>query len=214
MIDKHLGKQLFSEIVHSFYADGTLTESDLKLPTREFLDKFLSIVKKTDLKPIVDYRETILSQAEEFLRQKQFEYATVFFAMFFEHTLNGIIHTECKRRHIEEKDQSTIIRSVDLYGKLTWLPLLLGHKKFNEKHLKTIKLLADKRNAFVHYKWKMEVEDEVVEDLKIQEQFKQVKAAVKYIRLYESNFFYLKNKKNIASKINIKKPESKLSSKA
>ncbi|MEJ7676779.1 MAG: hypothetical protein WKG06_02645 [Segetibacter sp.] len=39
------------------------------------------------------------------------------------------------------------------------LPKVLGHKVFNLAHMKTIKNLADDRNAFIHYKWNIETED-------------------------------------------------------
>lgn len=78
------------------------------------------------------------------------------------------------QRRFDDKTRLDIIRSVDIYGKFTWLPKVLGHKVFNLAHMKTIKNLADDRNAFIHYKWNIETEDihEADKEKKHEENFK------------------------------------------
>ncbi len=77
-----------------------------------------------------------------------------FFMRHTEHHLNDLIHLYCLEKSIDNKTQSTIIQSVNIWGKFTWLITLMEYPTFNKGHLNTIKLLADSRNSFVHYKWK------------------------------------------------------------
>ncbi|MEJ7676780.1 MAG: hypothetical protein WKG06_02650 [Segetibacter sp.] len=51
----------------------------------------------------IDHRDDITSQADYFLIGKKYEYAKVFYAMYFEHTLNGIIENECHNADLTTK---------------------------------------------------------------------------------------------------------------
>jgi hypothetical protein len=205
-IDPKLASQLADGVIKSFFAHGDLTEADLDLPDIEFYDKFLGILKRSKLGLIADHRENILSQAEIFLTNKNYDYAKVFYATFFEHSLNGLIENECQKRKIPEKTKTDIIRSVDIHGKLTWLPLLIGHKQINEKYIGIIKKLADDRNAFIHYKWKKTPDDpkDWPTDIQIEAQFKKIKLAVKYMKHYEATVLFRKNKQKLSKKIHSK----------
>lgn len=186
-------------ILQNLFAKGVLSREDLEMPNENLFDKAFSFISKNGFPIVVDHRDDILSQANYFLASKKYEYSKVFYAMYFEHTLNGLIENECQRRKIDDKTKSDIIRSVDIYGKLTWIPKLLGFKSFNATHLKTIKGLCDDRNAFVHYKWKPETdENENSADEKFHENyFKNIKAAVKYMKQYESGIFFNGKKSTI-----------------
>lgn len=120
--------------------------------------------------------------------------------MYFEHSLNALIQNKCQRRNIEEKMKNDIIRSIDIYGKLTWLPKLLGFKNFNANHLKAIKQLADDRNIFIHYKWKTDP-DELPKESELETEFKNIKLAVRYMKSYETNLFFRKSKNKLAAKL-------------
>ena len=77
----------------------------------------------------------------------------VFYALFFEHTINRIIHHVCTETlRVFPKTAIEVIK-LPLHAKLTWVPELLGLKKFKESHVNVIKKVADDRNAFLHYKW-------------------------------------------------------------
>lgn len=204
-IDKNLAKSVAHEMINSLFVYGKLTESDLNLSKKDFLNKFRTIIHNCKYNIIVDYRPDILLQAEAFFENKNYEYAKIFYAMFFEHSLNSIIEKECNKRNIDEKMGVEIIKSIGIQGKLTWLLALLGFKRFNHKHLTTIKNLIDNRNAFIHYKWKSNPNDDEDNSTQIQMEFKKIKLAVKYMKYYETSILYNKNKGKLISKLKFPK---------
>ena len=183
---------VYEILVQNLFSKGVFSKDDIKLPRKELLDKVFAYISKNGFPVTIDHRDDITTQADYFVQNKKYEYAKVFYAMYFEHTLNGLIENECYKRKFDDKTRLDIIRSVDIYGKLTWLPKLLGYKVFHLNHLKTIKNLADERNAFVHYKWNTQPEDtnETDNEKELKENFKKIKAAVKYMKRYEAEILY------------------------
>ena len=202
-IDLRLARQVSHSLIKSLFSKGILTEEDLQLPTDEFYSKFLKIVKESEVAIVTDYRGGIQQEAENYYKSKHYDYARLFYATFFEHSLNGLIKNECEKRKINEKTKTDIIRSVDLYGKLTWLPKLLGFKEFNKNHIKTIKRLAEQRNSFVHYKWNPSSDDldNLQSDVELIEEFKKIKLAVKYMKSYESHVYFRRSKGKLRDKL-------------
>jgi hypothetical protein len=183
---------LFEILLQNLFSKDILKKADLELPRKELLDKVFAFISKNGFPVTIDHRDDITSQVDIFILSKKYEYAKVFYAMYFEHTLNGLIDNACHRRKFDDRTRLDIIRSVDIYGKLTWLPRLLGHKVFNSTHVKTIKNLADERNAFVHYKWNIEHDNdaETVNEKKQEDYFKKIKAAVSYMKRYEAEIMF------------------------
>lgn len=205
--EKILNK-LYGTFIKNLFSEGKLTLEDLHLSELDLTEKVNKLIKNVKIGFVIDHRNGILGQAEFYLKSKNYNYAKIFYAMFFEHSINSLIDYECRKRNIEEKTKIDIIKSVDLYGKLTWLPILFEHNKFNKTHLQTIKRLADDRNSFVHYKWKIKSEDSEESSLEkeMQIEFKKIKHAVKYMKSYESNIFFGKNKGKLERRINNKLP--------
>ncbi|WP_259070524.1 hypothetical protein HDF24_10595 [Mucilaginibacter sp. X4EP1] len=201
--EDNLSKSIFQGVLNSFFSIGLLNSEDLLLSKEDLLIKFKSIVDKTEIGITVDYRAGILNQADTFWSIKKYDFAKVFYAMFFEHSLNGVMENICSKKKLDEKTKNDIIRSIDIHGKLTWFPKLIGFRSFNINHIKTIKKLTDDRNAFVHYKWKS-TNDEInsSEENRIIEEHKKIKLAIRYMKTYESHILYQKNKKRINDKIN------------
>ena len=204
--DKHMAIQVAKSFISAFFTQGHLTEEDLSLSQDEFYKKIKDIVDKSELTVGVDHRSDIIEKADNLLLQKDYDYARILYAMFFEHSINHLISHECQKRKFEEKVKIEIIKSVDIYGKLTWLSKLLGFPKFNDKHRLIIKKLSDDRNAFVHYKWKVDNDDEnkKTKEPNNEEEFKKIKLAVKYMKQYETNLLYQKNKSRLNKKLKSK----------
>lgn len=196
-----VAKFLIPNLIRDFFISGDLTEVDLELTQSELLIKLKSIIAKTELLFTVDHRDRILQKAENHLQAEELEFSKIFYAMFFEHTLNKIIHFQCGKKNINSKTKNDIVRSIDINGKLTWLLVLLGFKPFNVNHIKTIKKLSEDRNAFIHYKWNPESDDfhNQLDKVKLSE-FKSIKLAVRYMKIYESNILYQKSKGKIMKK--------------
>jgi hypothetical protein len=209
MKDKEFGKLtewLRKEMIKSFFNKGYLTKDDLNLDSNDLNKKFISLVQKGDWRFIPDHRDDIITHANNFLKSKSYNYAKVFYAMYFEHSLNAIIKDECEKLGIDEKVQTEIIRSTDIHAKLTWLPKLLKIRGISSKHVKIIKKLTDDRNSFVHYKWKIE-DDPLTpknENEKIGLEFDQIKDTIKYLKQYNSSIKYGGNKRTIEKKLKAK----------
>jgi hypothetical protein len=199
--DKRLALQAVKEIIASYFTDGALTEADLHLSHEEFLAKVRALSDSSNFISVVDYRHSLLQEANNLYEQKKYELAKIIYAMFFEHTLNGFVYHFSTRGSIDEKTQIDIIRSVDIQGKLTWLLKLLGFPPINEKYRKIIKKLSEERNSFIHYKWKSDRQDN---DKDYVQDFKQIKQAVTYMKNYEARILFNKNKTRLASKLKLR----------
>ena len=157
------------------------------------------MIKKTEFNFVVDHTDSVLKQAKLFYFLEKFEYSRIFYSTYFEHGINGLISTYCKRNNINKKTENEIIRNTNLIGKFTWLMTIFNFKTFNKKHLQTIKVLSELRNAFIHYKWMPddsmnEVIDEDKEKEIIQNEFERINKAVKYFKFYSSKIKYNGNK--------------------
>jgi len=199
--DKYFLDSLAKTIIRSYFANGDLSD-DLKLSQNDFIQKIQQLTNKSNFQFLtIDHRDSILQKAYDFFEAKEYNLGKVFFAMFFEHSLNSIIDHECFKRKISEKVKIEIIKSVDMNGKLTWLLQLLGLPAFNDNHRKTIKKIADDRNAFIHYKWKAVDMDERKQET---DELKKIKLALRYMKKYETNILFRNKKQKLERKLKSK----------
>ena len=78
----------------------------------------------------------------------------------------------------------------------------MEYPTFNKGHLNTIKLLADSRNSFVHYKWKdnpdfNKVIDSEKEKNQLVTEFEKIEKAIKYFKNYCNRIKFKGNKNRI-----------------
>lgn len=150
---------------------------------------------------VVDHTETILSTAKEYSKKENYDYAKMFYALFFEHSTNGLINSECTKRKISRVFINEILR-LELKQKLTWLLELLKLPKYRSNNLITIKKLFDERNAFVHYKYKPEPGDIVANVEKEKEgnekQIEDIKKVVEYHKTYIAKALYGGKKRKLS----------------
>ncbi len=202
--DKKFLDQIAKQFIIGHFANGELTDKDLSLPTEKFIEKIKALSDRSDIKFIIDHRDRLLAEADYFFAKQEFELAKIMFAMFFEHSINGLISNYCTKKRFDEKTQVGIIKSIDIHGKLTWLLKVFEFPLFNETHKKTIKKVAEDRNAFIHYKWKAkEEEDDYKSNLHIDE-FKEIRQATVYMKYYETKVKFNKNKSKIENRLKIK----------
>ncbi len=201
--DKIMAIKVAKTFINSLFTQGHLTQQDLSLPKEEFEKKIKDLVDRSELSIGVDHRDDLIKKADTLVWQKEHEYAKVLYAMFFEHSINYLISHECQKRKIDEKTKIEIIKSVDIFGKLTWLLKLLDFPKFNDTYKSIIKKLSDDRNAFIHYKWKADNEKDAnkTNPKIIDEEFKKIKSAVKYMKHYSTTLLYQKNKNKLDKKL-------------
>lgn len=145
------------------------------------------------MKFVLDHRETISNYALSFSKTHEYDLAIMFYTMFFEHSINAIILHALHERHFSRQTEFEILRSVGIQQKFTWLIQLLDLPKFNENHRKVILAGAEKRNAFVHYKFPAapdDVRDEALEELNEKKLAESLSKTAAYMKRYESRVLY------------------------
>lgn len=200
-IDKRLAKSVTKSLIHSLFVDGTLTKDDLKDKSTLWGKVSKLLKKNVTFNFVIDHTETLLSTAQEYSKKGKYEYAKMFYALFFEHSTNGLINSECTKRKISRESINEILR-LNLEQKLTWLLEFLKLPKYKSDNLIKIKKLSDERNAFVHYKYKSEPGDVIPDIDKEKEenknQIEDIKKCVEYHKTYITKALYSGNKKKLS----------------
>lgn len=211
---ENLADDLLELFVRNIFASGDITEGHLK-DRAALRDRIKKLLSTSDLVFVIDHRDGILAQGNLYVKRGDFDFAKLFFAIFFEHTINHLIEVVGRRRKFDQSTRKEVIRNINLNGKCTWLLKLLDLKPFNKKHQATILSLADQRNAFIHYKWSEATNLEKPEEAREMEFVKKIKAAVAYLKRYESLVLYNKSLSKIKKATQLKKqPNSSRDSKS
>ena len=112
----------------------------------------------------------------------------VFYAVWLEHWLNHMIQMAGPRRNLTENEILEILRHAKFESKATWILRLLGLRPIAKIHLQRMRDVTERRNAFVHYKWKsvdMDVDDSKErQDLKTL--VEKIEGTVRYLRRLEN----------------------------
>jgi hypothetical protein len=201
-IDKKFADDFLIRVSENLYAIGLLTDDDIE-SKHKLIAAIKRIFEHRDIDNLViDYTDSILSKAREFKNKREYNYARVFYATFFEHEINELIHLYCIRKKIDANTQKDIIQSVNTYGKYSWLLEIMSYPKFNKIHKITIKSLADNRNSFIHYKWKENPKawdffDKEKYESDINKEFESIENAVKYFKNYLNRIKYKGKKTQI-----------------
>lgn len=183
---------IIKSITETLISDGSLSENDLK-NKEALLEAVTEFLDKHEVVPVIDHKNHLLQEARKLKNNQEYNISRILYATFFEHHLNYLIHVYCITKNIDQKTQLSIIRSLGIHEKLTWLLILMEFPKFNEKHRSNIKQLADSRNQFVHYKWKVEEDffkKKTDTDKDISEEFIAIEKAATYIQSYCSKITY------------------------
>ena len=198
---ENLSKVLLNNVIQSLLKDGNIKLSDLD-NINEFWKKFKKIYQKTEFKYVIDHSERLVNSARLFIESNNFNEAKIFYATYFEHKLNEIINEICIRKSIEKKQINEIIRKINLNGKLTWLPLLLGIPKISTKHINVIQKLAEDRNAFIHYKYNS-ISDVSIENKKEKQEkdIREIEKTITYFKKYTSRILFNNEKTKIIKKL-------------
>ena len=160
----------------------------------QFMREFVDYFEKEEPVFAIDHTEDILKQAREYRKIEKNELACLFYALWFEHSLNGLISLLAGRKDFSEKEIEEIIRDTSYRSKSSWLPRAFGGKSFSQAHVNLIVKLMEVRNSFVHYKWKA-VNEQRNNEIKVI--LSKVEKTVKYIRDYERKHILGVSKKKI-----------------
>ncbi len=198
MNNKKMENQILDVIKENMltsYEYGKISEKDLE--NRERL--WPKIRKAIFEHPVVDYKTSILDQARKYSKIYSVGFARVFYAIYFEHLINRIIHVMGNRKGMSVSSIKNILRNSRIEDKLTWLLELMGIPKINLKHLGNMRSLFEKRNSFVHYKWNTTQLEKMQSRKAWRDEQKAIETTVLYMKKYATKAIF-KNKKAVVTK--------------
>ena len=200
--NKKAAKDIIGSVLKSMVLKGLIDIEELN--ERELLlEKIRELLPTLDIAIIVDHRPDILKQADWYYSQKEYNYAILFYTIFFEHSINNVIIVKLQNLKISEKSRKEILRSLSIATKFGWFLEVVGLPKFNEKYKKTITRLSEERNTFVHYKWNPDIDDTTTNTPKSEVDLGEIKACVKYMKNYESKNLFFGNKSSVDKAIRL-----------
>lgn len=146
---------------------------------------------KTPFGLVTDHATDILPEARRFLRQQQYELSALYFATYFEHRLNWIVVQICQKKRIDAPMVKQLLRDASMRAKCTWVMAVLGQTPFPKEKLAAILEISELRNAFIHYKWPVELSN-AKESSREQTlmKLKKAEAIVRYLRKFEEDHLY------------------------
>ena len=140
------------------------------------------------------YTEEIIREAESLKEKQNYRLSLILYATAIEHYLNEIIQKSLASKKINLKEIESIMR-LDIEAKRTWLFPLLGLPRLSKSHSNYIKIIADKRNEFVHYKWKSSfIKEHSDKNEEYENLCEKAKSTLKYIKGYKTKNLISQNK--------------------
>jgi hypothetical protein len=102
------------------------------------------------------YTDEILEQARRFADDERYEFASMFYSTWIEHTLNSLIATELRFRRKSDEEIKSVIRASSLKKKMTsaWASVFGTSLGLSAELVDSVLELAQVRNEFAHYKWR------------------------------------------------------------
>ncbi len=202
-----LGREIFATIYEGLLADGHInpdgkTEAQIMAEVRNAALKWS---KHRPMLVATDFRNSLLSKARSLKQQKNYHEASLYYATWFEHWINGVLLRKLKLLDVKEANQ--MIRDVSLRGKYTWLLALIHERRIRRNHLISILRVCDLRNEFVHYKYKLVDVDRIDSD-RSHEALRAAEAAVRYLLSFEERHFFKGSARGLLKKLRITKHES------
>lgn len=189
-------------------AEGALIGGQLDI--KDFSDSkgMIKKLRKTlpkrdkDLFFKIIHTPSLLEEGEKFARTEDYDFSYIFYATYFEHFVNEIIDIWATRNSIPYEISSSLIRRVSLEDKYTWLLVVLKLPPFNHKYWKIIKNITDKRNNFIHYKYKSKATGDVSisEKVEWEKDHRSIFKAIKYTKFYRSKVVFDGKKKKFKVK--------------
>ncbi|MCO1659392.1 hypothetical protein [Pseudonocardia humida] len=104
----------------------------------------------------VDYRDALLARAEQFDDDKpdDYEISVTLYATWLEHTINGFLRKSFIRQGLSDKLADLLLRKFTWNEKIRELWTIAELPRLSHGSTVLAQKIIDRRNAFVHYKWK------------------------------------------------------------
>ncbi|EKJ87610.1 hypothetical protein CLV96_3984 [Leptospira meyeri] len=188
-----MAKSILKQISESLLGTGHLKIEDFKSESI-LAQKIIDIIDSSHFHLVIDHRKTIENLAKKFYDSKNLEISIFFYSLYFEQTLNYIIHVQLIKNGKNPNLTKNIIKATNIEAKLSWVLELLNLPEINEKHKKIILLVSQERNSFIHYKW---MDDSNHINIKLFFKSYNINKTIIYLKKYESRIRFNGNKKNL-----------------
>lgn len=158
---------------------------------RAIAQKLRELVKEgLEFGIVADHRSDLLNEARRASTEEKYITALIIYATWTEHWINRIIKLIAAQRGMDYSLSKSVMREVSFRGKITWLIQLLELPKLNDDIIKSLTVLHDQRNSYVHYKWReMDLEKGGDDFNNLKNMINNFEATVENMHTYEEDIF-------------------------
>ena len=104
-IDPKLSEQLLKGLTKSLYASGVFDDEDIK-DRKSLASAVRRVLDNGGIDGMtIDHTSSLLTVARKYKKNNEFNYARIFYATYFEHQINDLIHLYCLKKGINNKTQ-------------------------------------------------------------------------------------------------------------
>lgn len=135
---------------------------------------------------VLDYTGDLLEGARAYRRKRQPYLSCVLYATWTEHKLNQWVWALANKKFLPVDDIEAMIRETQHRTKVSWLLRILGAPNMPMRHRQAVQQVMERRNAFVHYKWR---QHRPSDQRALEELLKAFERTVTYFRRYEERVF-------------------------
>ncbi len=154
--DAQFAEMLLRTLIRNWLVGGQMGEVEINTSNIDQIAEqiALAISNLDDNQLLTDYSEDLLEDALAAEKDKRIRVAILLYATFIEHKINGFIDALVRRKGLSAQVAIDIIRQMPIQQKLTSVLELLGVPPFGKVERNAINEIMNRRNEFVHYKWK------------------------------------------------------------
>jgi hypothetical protein len=190
-----LADGLIQSLSAQLVANGTIdpsgmSEQEFKIAALTELKQLLQ--EEVEFRFVLNHKSSVLKEARHFAQEAKGEFAIMFYATWIEHWLNGMYVWKLERlgkpgEYILERLQR---RSIKQKVTTEWTSAF--GENFDSAWKKSILEIAAHRNAFVHYKWQVEDDDDAFSEskAKVQELLAKAEMLVSQLSAKEHRMVY------------------------
>lgn len=199
-----MAEEVVTHFYREFIADGTLQidgkSEDVIL--KDFARELRRLCRQKTLYMSIDHRYSLLEKALYYRRRKSYQDACLFYAMWFEHWINGILARKLVNTGLLSREEfKELIRGTHLRVKYDCLPQLCNLPPIPANHRSTINTIAEIRNSYVHYKHTpMDFDNEDGEDKRCRKHLTSASRTISYLLKYEDKNIYGGHKHDVIPK--------------
>jgi hypothetical protein len=153
---RELSKSMADQFAKSLIRQGLIdpqnkSEDEIERDAASYMAEI--VAGRVSLVFVTDHRDDLGAKAREFLDTGELDLACLLYSTWIEHWFNGLVvlgeHYGLSRQEIAQ-----MVRDLGLRAKAGWFLEIAGLEPIADEHRDRSFAIFEKRNAFVHYKWK------------------------------------------------------------